>query len=257
MTTGPERAAGEQDGTRQRLQKVLAHAGVASRRVCEDLIVAGRVAVNGEVVRVLGSRVDPAVDVVHVDGLRVALVPGLVTVALNKPLGVLSAMSDPDGRPTLAPFVAPYESEGTRLFHVGRLDAETDGLLLLSNDGELAHRLAHPSYEVAKTYIAQVRGQVAPGLRTQLLEGVQLEDGPIACDAFSIRERRPEASLVEVVIHSGRNRIVRRMLEAVGHPVQRLTRTAVGPVRLGTLRHGQTREVAGRELALLQQDVGL
>lgn len=240
-----------------RLQKVMAAAGVASRRVCEDLIAAGRVAVNGEVVRELGRRIDPETDVVHVDGLRVQLVPGHVTVALNKPAGVLSAMSDPQGRPTLEPFVAPYEADGVRLYHVGRLDAETEGLLLLTNDGELAHRLAHPSFEVAKTYVALVAGEVPPGVRRELLRGIELEDGPIAADAVTVRERRRDASIVELTIHSGRNRIVRRMLDAVGHPVRRLTRTAIGPVRLGQLRSGQVRPVEGRELALLQKDVGL
>ena len=232
-----------------RLQKVMAAAGVASRRVCEDLIAEGRVAVNGEVVRVQGRRIDPAVDVVHVDGQ--------VTLALNKPAGVLSAMSDPQDRPTLAPFVADYEADGVRLFHVGRLDAETEGLLLLTNDGELAHRLAHPSYEVAKTYLAIVSGDVSPGVRRDLLRGIELEDGPIKADSFTVREWRPDASIVELTIHSGRNRIVRRMMDAVGHPVQRLTRTAIGPVRLGQLRSGQLRRIEGRELALLQKDVGL
>ncbi|WP_454300769.1 pseudouridine synthase [Salana multivorans] len=240
-----------------RLQKVMAAAGVASRRVCEDLIAEGRVAVNGEVVRVQGRRIDPAVDVVHVDGLRVQLVEGQVTLALNKPAGVLSAMSDPQDRPTLAPFVADYEADGVRLFHVGRLDAETEGLLLLTNDGELAHRLAHPSYEVAKTYLAIVSGDVSPGVRRDLLRGIELEDGPIKADSFTVREWRPDASIVELTIHSGRNRIVRRMMDAVGHPVQRLTRTAIGPVRLGQLRSGQLRRIEGRELALLQKDVGL
>lgn len=240
-----------------RLQKVLAGAGVASRRVCEDLIVAGRVSVNGQVVRELGTRVDPTRDVLHVDGLRVHLDSSLVTIALNKPYGVLSAMADDAGRDTLAPFVAEHAEQGVRLFHVGRLDADTTGLLLLTNDGELAHRLAHPSYEVAKTYVAQVAGSVAPGVRRRLLDGVTLEDGPAKADAFTVLERRADASVVEIVLHSGRNRIVRRMLEEVGHPVRRLTRTSFGSVRLGGLREGRTRPVAGEELSRLMREVGL
>lgn len=237
-----------------RLQKVLAGAGVGSRRVCEDLIAAGRVSVNGEVVRELGTRVDPDRDVLHVDGLRVQLDSGHVTVALNKPLGVLSAMADDRGRPTLAPLVADIPQ---RLYHVGRLDSETDGLLLLTNDGELAHRLAHPSFEVPKVYVAQVAGRVAPGVRRSLLAGIELEDGPISADSFTIMERRGDASVVQVRLHSGRNRIVRRMLDAVGHPVQRLTRTAFGPVRLDGLRHGQTRPIEGAQLSELMRVVGL
>lgn len=240
-----------------RLQKVLAGAGVGSRRVCEDLIAAGRVSVNGTVVRELGTRVDPTSDVLHVDGLRVQLDPDHVTLALHKPLGVLSAMSDDRGRPTLAPFVEEYTDHGVRLYHVGRLDSDTSGLLLLTNDGELAHRLAHPSYEVAKTYVAQVAGSVPPGVRRRLLDGVQLEDGPARADTFTVLERRHDASVVEIVLHSGRNRIVRRMLDAVGHPVQRLTRTSMGPVRLGQLREGRTRVVADQELARLMREVGL
>lgn len=244
----------EQRRDGERLQKVLAGAGVASRRVCEDMIVAGRIAVNGEIVRELGTRVDPARDVLHVDGLRVQLDSSHLTLALNKPLGVLSAMSDDRGRPTLAPLVADIPE---RLYHVGRLDSDTDGLLLLTNDGELAHRLAHPSYEVAKVYVAQIAGSVAPGVRRALLKGIELEDGTTAADSFTVMERRANASVVEIVLHSGRNRIVRRLLDAVGHPVQRLTRTAFGPVRLGNLRHGQTRAIAGEELSRLMREVKL
>lgn len=238
----------------QRLQKVLAGAGVASRRVCEDLIRQGRVSVNGEVVTQLGSRVDPARDVLHVDGLRVQLDTSHHTFALNKPVGVLSAMSDDRGRDTLEPYVADIPE---RLYHVGRLDADTDGLLLLTNDGELAQRLAHPSYEISKVYVAEVAGSVAPGVRRQLLAGVELEDGAIAADSFRVMERRSHASVVEISLHSGRNRIVRRLLEHVGHPVRRLTRTAFGSVRLGQLAPGQRREIAGDALSRLMREVGL
>ena len=237
-----------------RLQKVLATAGLGSRRVCEDIIAAGRVSVDGVVVRELGVRVDPRTAVIHVDGLRVQLDTSVVTLALNKPLGVVSTMHDPQGRPSLAQFVADRPE---RLFHVGRLDAETEGLLLLTNDGELANRLAHPSHEVLKTYLATVEGRVKPGVGVRLRAGIQLEDGPVKVDAFRVVDATPTQTLVEVVLHEGRNRIVRRTLDAVGHPVVRLVRTQVGPIRLGHLTPGRTREITGRELGQLMAAVGL
>ncbi|UNX56209.1 rRNA pseudouridine synthase [Georgenia sp. TF02-10] len=237
-----------------RLQKVLAAAGVGSRRACEALIAAGRVTVDGRTVRELGVRVDPTVAVVHVDGLRVQLDDSLVTLALHKPVGVVSTMEDDRGRPSLAQYVA-YRPE--RLFHVGRLDADTSGLLLLTNDGELAHRLTHPSWEVTKTYLATVEGRVPRGLGRRLRAGVELADGPVRVDAFTVKEATAAGSLVEVVLHEGRNHIVRRLLAEVGHPVTRLSRTRIGPVVLGTLRPGSTRVVAGRELGALMQAVGL
>lgn len=237
-----------------RLQKVMAAAGVGSRRVSEDMIAAGRVSVNGEVVVEPGRRVDPTRDVVHVDGLRVQLDDDHLTLVLNKPLGVISAMSDDRGRPTLAPYVEPT---GKRLFHVGRLDSDTDGLLLLTNDGELAHRLAHPSYEVSKTYVAEVRGDVARGVARRLRDGIELEDGPARADKFTVLQQRHDASVVQIQLHEGRNRIVRRMLEEVGHPVTRLTRIAMGPIRLGQLRPGQTRPIVSTELGQLMKVVGL
>ena len=237
-----------------RLQKVLATAGLGSRRVCEDIIAAGRVSVDGVVVRELGVRVDPRTAVIHVDGLRVQLDTSVVTLALNKPLGVVSTMHDPQGRPSLAQFVADRPE---RLFHVGRLDAETEGLLLLTNDGELANRLAHPSHEVLKTYLATVEGRVKPGVGVRLRAGIQLEDGPVKVDAFRVVDATPTQTLVEVVLHEGRNRIIRRTLDAVGHPVVRLVRTQVGPIRLGHLTPGRTREITGRELGQLMAAVGL
>ncbi|NCT89762.1 rRNA pseudouridine synthase [Cellulomonas sp. APG4] len=237
-----------------RLQKVLAGAGLGSRRACEELIARGRVQVDGEVVRELGVRVDPRSAVIHVDGMRVQLDTSLVTIALNKPAGVVSTMHDPQGRPSLAQFVADRPE---RLFHVGRLDAETEGLLLLTNDGELANRLAHPSHGVRKTYLATVEGRVRPAVGQRLREGVELEDGRVAVDAFRIVDQTPGSTMVEVVLHEGRNRVVRRMLDAVGHPVTRLLRTQVGPIRLGTLRPGSTRVLGREELGTLMAAVGM
>jgi 23S rRNA pseudouridine2605 synthase len=237
-----------------RLQKVLAGAGLGSRRACEDIIAAGRVTVNGQKVRELGTRVDPRTAVIHVDGLRVQLDDSVVTLALNKPEGVVSTMDDELGRPSLAQYV---EDRPERLFHVGRLDAETSGLLLLTNDGELAHRLTHPSYEVLKTYLATVEGRVPRGLGKRLQEGVELEDGPVQVDSFTVKEVLPDQSLVEVVLHEGRNHIVRRLMAEVGHPVLKLVRTRIGPVALGNLRPGRTRVIAGTELGTLMKAVDL
>lgn len=237
-----------------RLQKVLAAAGYGSRRACEGIITAGRVQVNGATARELGVRVRPAADVIHVDGLRLQLDETLVTLALHKPAGVYSTMADEQGRPDLSQYVLDRTE---RLFHVGRLDAETEGLILLSNDGELAHRLTHPSFEVAKTYVANVEGRAARGLARELAGGVELEDGPVQVDRFTVLETTPNASLVEITLHEGRNHIVRRLLAEVGHPVTRLVRTAIGPIRLGRLKPGRTRVVEGTELGRLMSAVGL
>ncbi|HHW83664.1 MAG TPA: rRNA pseudouridine synthase [Actinomycetales bacterium] len=236
----------------ERLQKVLAHAGLGSRRACEQMIAQGRVEVNGSLVVELGTRVDPTRDEIRVDGSRVVVDDSHLTVALHKPAGVESTMSEESERRTLAEFVGRYN---TRLFHVGRLDAPTEGLILLTNDGELAHRLAHPSWEVPKTYLARVRGRVQRGLVRELKAGVELEDGPAAADSVTIREVGPNASIVELVIHDGRNRIVRRMFDAVGHPVEQLVRTQVGPIRLGDLKAGRSRVISGAELRSLMDAV--
>lgn len=248
----PERDVHDPEGVR--LQKVLAGAGLGSRRACEQLIAAGRVTVDGTQVRELGVRVDPVRAVIHVDGVRVQLDPDLVTIAVNKPLGVVSTMHDPQGRPTLASLVADRPE---RLFHVGRLDAETEGLILMTNDGELANRLAHPSHGVPKTYLATVTGRVPRSLETRLRAGVELDDGPVQVDAFRVVDVAGGRTMVEVVLHEGRNRIVRRLLDAVGHPVERLVRTQFGPVRLGTLRPGATRVLRRDELGTLMSAVGM
>jgi 23S rRNA pseudouridine2605 synthase len=254
MSGRPSDEAAVHDPDGIRLQKVLAGAGVGSRRACEELISAGRVTVDGVVIRELGIRVNPLHAVVHVDGERLQLDTSIVTIALNKPFGVVSTMHDPQGRLSLAELVADRPE---RLFHVGRLDAETEGLLLLTNDGELANRLAHPSYGVLKTYLATVEGRVKPAVGVRLRAGVDLDDGPVVVDSFRVVDSSPTATLVEVVIHEGRNHIVRRMFAAVGHPVTRLVRTQVGPVRLGNLRPGRSRELTRRELGTLMAQVGL
>lgn len=237
-----------------RLQKVLAAAGVGSRRACEQLIAAGRVSVNGRVVDVPGTRVDPARDVVRVDGERVVTAADAVHLAVHKPAGVLSAMSDASGRPCVGDLLAGRRA---RLFHVGRLDADTEGLLLVMNDGELAHRLAHPSYEVPKTYLAEVIGPLPRDVGRRLRAGVELTDGPARADSFRVVDAAGARMMVELVVHEGRNRIVRRMLEAVGFPVQRLVRTKVGPVSLGDMRPGKVRPLTGAEVAALYAAVGL
>jgi 23S rRNA pseudouridine2605 synthase/16S rRNA pseudouridine516 synthase len=228
--------------TTVRLQKALANAGVASRRASEEFIVQGRVSVNGEVVTELGSRIDPETDTVTVDGQVIQLDVSKRYIMLNKPRGVVSTMSDEHDRPDLQEFAREFDE---RVYNVGRLDTDTSGLLILTNDGELAHVLAHPKFGVTKTYIAKVRGSVTPATVAKLKNGIELDDGPIACDAARLLSKGAGAneSLVEVTLHSGRNRIVRRMLDAVGHPVIELVRRQFGPLHLGTLRVGHTREL--------------
>ncbi|QDZ13564.1 pseudouridine synthase [Humibacter ginsenosidimutans] len=237
--------SGDASAEGERLQKVMAAAGVASRRVSEQLIVEGRVRVNGTVVRELGRRIDPAVDELEVDGTAVQLDPSKRYVMLNKPTGVVSTMRDDRDRPDLRRYTDQYEE---RLFNVGRLDADTSGLLLLTNDGEVANVLAHPSFGVTKTYIATVRGAVVPATLSKLMRGIELEDGEVAADKARLVQASATQSIVEVTLHSGRNRIVRRMLAAVGHPVTALVRRQFGPLRLGTLKSGATRDLTKIEL---------
>ncbi|MEU5696130.1 pseudouridine synthase [Actinosynnema sp. NPDC020468] len=237
-----------------RLQKVLAKAGIASRRVAEELIELGRVQVDGEVVREQGRRIDPENAIVHVDGVRVVLKDDVITLVMNKPRGVLSTMHDETHRPCVGDYLVNRKE---RLFHVGRLDADTEGLLLLTNDGDLAHRLMHPSYEVSKTYLAEVPGPVAKGVGKELKAGIELEDGPVRVDSFKLISSMPGKALVEVVLHEGRKHIVRRLLEHVGYPVQSLVRTAVGEVRLGNQRPGSMRVLNRQEVGSLYKAVGL
>ena len=237
-----------------RLQKVLAAAGVGSRRHCEELIGEGRVEVDGQIVRRFGARVDPQHQVIRVDGPRIPAREDLVYVALNKPAGVLTTMSDSRGRPTIADFLG---DRAERMFHVGRLDYDTEGLMLLTNDGELAHRLAHPRYGVLKTYLADVTGPLRRDLGRQLATGIELSDGVATADRFRVIERTGTRALVEITLHEGRKHIVRRMLAEAGHPVRRLVRTQVGPVKLGSLRSGTTRRLSTAEIGELYAAVGL
>jgi 23S rRNA pseudouridine2605 synthase len=237
-----------------RLQKVLAEAGIGSRRYCEELIGAGRVAVDGQTVRRFGARVDPEHQVIKVDGKRIPAKPGLVYLAFNKPPKVLTAMSDDRGRKTVTDYLG---DRSERLFHIGRLDYDTEGLMLLTNDGELAHRLAHPSFEVAKTYLAEVTGPVPKDLGRRLQAGIELDDGVATADRFRVIDRSGDRTLVEITLHEGRKHIVRRMLAATGHPVSRLVRTDVGPIRLGNLKPGASRDLTTREIGELYAAVGL
>ncbi|WP_182544192.1 pseudouridine synthase [Halosaccharopolyspora lacisalsi] len=237
-----------------RLQKLLSQAGVASRRASEQMITEGRVEVNGRPVLEMGVRVDPAVDKVHVDGTRVVVNREATYLLLNKPTGILCAMSDDQDRPCIGDYLG--ERQG-RLFHVGRLDVNTEGLLLLTNDGELANRLMHPSYQVAKTYLAEVPGPVPKDLGRTLKNGIELDDGLAAIDGFRLVDVEQGRALVEVVLHEGRKHIVRRLLKAAGHPVQRLVRTAVGTVRLSNERPGAIRRLDGNEVGSLYKAVGM
>lgn len=226
----------------EKLQKVLAAAGIASRRVAEELIADGRVTVNGEVAEI-GRRVDGDTDVIEVDGAVVAARPGLVHYLLNKPRGVIATADDPHGRPTVVDFV-PAEP---RVFPVGRLDADTEGLLLLSNDGELAHRLTHPSYGVEKEYVVEVEGEPTNQAIRRLRDGVELDDGRTA----PAKVARMAPSVLRITIHEGRNRQVRRMCDAVGHPVTRLVRTRIGPIVDRRLKPGEWRALTGDEVRAL------
>lgn len=239
-----------------RLQKLLANAGVASRRVCEEMITEGRVTVDGEVVTELGVRVDSKTAEITVNGLPIQLDDKLVYYAFNKPEGVVSTMGDQEGRQCISDFLIPHRHQ-QRIFHVGRLDIETEGLLLLTNDGELTNRLTHPSYEVPKTYLVQVRGPMEKGIGDRMKEGIMLDDGMAKVDSFRLVDSVPGHILVEVVLHSGRNRIVRRLFDAVGHPVERLVRTQVGPIRIGNQKQGVVRDLSKTEVGHLLASVGL
>jgi 23S rRNA pseudouridine2605 synthase len=236
-----------------RLQKVMSAAGIGSRRYCEILIERGRVSVNGQIVTELGTRALET-DEIRVDGVLIVNRPEFKAYVFNKPAGVISAMSDNTGKRCLGDFTGDLP---VRVFHVGRLDEATEGLIVLTNDGDLANSLSHPSHEVAKTYLATVSGEVSAYTIKKLQEGIELEDGFIACDKAILKQIHNGESLVEVVLHSGRNRIVRRMLAAVGHPVKRLVRTRVGNLGLDGLKPGLLRELDFEDIKALSRTAKL
>lgn len=236
----------------ERLQKVLARAGMGSRRACEELIEQARVEVNGEIVTEQGKRVQPK-DEIKVDGLTVAT-QSFLFFALNKPAGVVSTMEDPDGRQCLGDYVTNRE---TRLFHVGRLDTETEGIILLTNHGELAHRLTHPKYGVQKTYVAAITGSLPRDIGKRLKDGIELEDGYARADNFRVVDQVGKNYLVEVTLHEGRKHIVRRMLAEAGFPVDKLVRTSFGPIELGDQKSGWLRRLTNTEVGMLMREVGL
>lgn len=244
---------GRQTSEGIRLQKVLSQAGVASRRASEIMIDEGRVEVNGRIVTEQGMRVDPERDTIRVDGARIPAPRRHMYLLLNKPRGVVSTMDESQDRGTLAQYVPRHR----RLYHVGRLDTDTEGLIILTNDGEFAHRLAHPSYEVRKTYLVEAEGVMDNKTLRRLEKGLRLEDGPIKPDRVKLVSRGPSRTLVQITLHSGRNRIVRRMMDSVGHPVRRLARIGIGPVRLGDLASGDTRELTREELGTLLDIIGM
>ena len=246
----PPSGAGSTAG--QRLQKVIAAAGIASRRECEALITAGRIEVDRQMVTELGTRVDPSRQEVRIDGVPLPK-SRLVYYAVNKPAGVISTNRDPSGRPRVIDLVP---SRGTRLFAIGRLDVSSEGLILVTNDGELANRLTHPRYGVAKTYRVQVAGRPAPRILAQLRRGVRLAEGLARAEQVRIKSHHKESTILEMVLREGRNREIRRVLAKVGHKVLKLTRIAVGPVRLGKLPPGECRRLSRQEITALRRAIG-
>ncbi|MBG6133834.1 23S rRNA pseudouridine2605 synthase [Longispora fulva] len=231
----------------ERLQKVLAASGIGSRRDCENLISEGRVMLNGQVAK-LGDKADPETAEIYVDGERLVTDTRLVYLAMNKPLGVMSTMSDEKGRISLAEYVGRVAQ---RVYHVGRLDAETEGLLLLTNDGDLAHKLTHPSFEVSKTYLAEVSGTIPQGFKKRIMTGIELEDGFAKADSFKVVTSAGGRTLVELSLHEGRKHIVRRLLGEMGHEVHRLVRVSIGPIHLGDTKPGRIRKLGQPEIAAL------
>ena len=238
-----------------RLQKVLAQAGIASRRAAEIMIDEGRIEVNGQLVTEQGRRVDPERDVIRIDGSRLPPPRRHVYAMMNKPRGVVCTMDDPEGRRTVADFLGRYGRD--RVYHVGRLDTDTEGMLLLTNDGDFAQAMTHPSYELSKTYVAEVEGFIDNATLKRLTKGVKLDDGWVNPDEVKLGPRTEKRTMVTIVLHEGRNRIVRRLFDAVGHPVRTLARVQMGPVKMGQLRSGEVRDLTRDELGSLLDAVGL
>lgn len=237
-----------------RLQKILAEAGIGSRRTCEELIDQGRVSINGKTVKVQGMRVFPDEVEIRVDGDLIQSSAEKTVMMLNKPTGVLTTMHDEMHRPCVGDYVS---NRSERLFHVGRLDADTDGLLILTNDGQLANHLTHPAFGVAKTYLVRIPAPVPKDLGKQLRSGVVLEDGLARFDSFKVIDSTKSEAIVEVVLHEGRHRIVRRVFESLGFPVRGLTRVAIGPLSLGDLKVGHLRRLTSNEIRSLRNASGL
>ena len=237
-----------------RLQKVLADAGVASRRKAEEMILDGRVMVDGRVIRTLGTKIDPENSEVMVDGEIILQVKTKIYLALNKPRGILSTLSDPENRPHLGDLL---RDRSERLFHVGRLDKDSEGLLLLTNDGEIAHRATHPSFSLPKNYLLELKGNVSREVADAFRQGVELEDGVAKVDKLTVLAGQPGKTLFDVVIHDGRNQILRRMAAATGLTVERLIRIGMGPIKLGELTPGKWREIKGAELISLQNALSI
>ena len=237
-----------------RLQKLLADAGIASRRKSEEMILDGRVAVNGKVIRQLGVKVDPENSEVQVDGEVITRQKSKIYLALNKPRGILSTLSDPDNRPHLGDLL---QDRHERLFHVGRLDKDSEGLLLLTNDGELAHRATHPSFSLPKNYLLELRGNISKEVADAFRQGVELDDGMAKVDKLTVLPGQPGRTLFDVVIHDGRNQILRRMATATGATIERLIRIGMGPIKLGELTPGKWREIKGAELISLQKALNI
>ena len=237
-----------------RLQKVLADAGVASRRKAEEMILDGRVTVDGRVVRTLGTKINPENSEVMVDGEIILQVKTKIYLALNKPRGILSTLSDPENRPHLGDLL---RDRSERLFHVGRLDKDSEGLLLLTNDGEIAHRATHPSFSLPKNYLLELKGNVSREVADAFRQGVELEDGVAKVDKLTVLAGQPGKTIFDVVIHDGRNQILRRMAAATGLTVERLIRIGMGPIKLGELTPGKWREIKGAELISLQKALSI
>jgi 23S rRNA pseudouridine2605 synthase len=238
----------------ERLQKFLAGAGVASRRKAEELVAAGRVSVNGVVVREMGTRVDPAADLVVVDGRPVETESRARYILLYKPPGCVTTLSDPQGRPTVAQYL---EGVTERVFPVGRLDWDAEGALLFTTDGDLANRLAHPRYGHQRTYLVKVKGDPPTGALGRMLAGVRLEDGPAKALEATLHEKVEKNSWIRVVVGEGRRHLVKRLCESVGLEVLRLFRPEFGGVTVARLRPGRYRELTGEEVETLRRSAGL